>query len=95
LAPFSLTPTFSNTTLVFIALHLESNGSFLLFLEDYKPNQDLELSFDYFKLAFQLMLHLLTNGPSRMVFEHLGDYFHLEDLASGILHLFKLCFHIA
>jgi hypothetical protein len=41
------------------------------------------------------MSHLLVNGPSRMVFEHLRDYFHLEDSVSGFLQLFQLCFHIA
>jgi hypothetical protein len=41
------------------------------------------------------MLHLLTNGPFGMVFEHLRDYFHLEDLASEFPQLFQICFHIA
>jgi hypothetical protein len=41
------------------------------------------------------MSHLLVNGISRMVFEHLRDYFHLEDSMSGFLQLFQLCFHIA
>ncbi len=41
------------------------------FVEDYELNQDLELSFDSFKLTFQHMLNLFANGPSRMVFEHL------------------------
>jgi hypothetical protein len=26
-----------------------------------------------------------------MVFEHLNDYFHLEDFASGFSQLFQLC----
>jgi hypothetical protein len=30
-----------------------------------------------------------------MVFEHLWDYFHLEDLMNGLPQLFQLCFHIA
>jgi hypothetical protein len=38
--------------------YLELNGYFLLFLEDYKLDQDLELSFDSFKLMFQRMSHL-------------------------------------
>jgi len=41
------------------------------------------------------MSHLSTNGLSRMVFEHLWNYFHLEDSTSGLLQLFQLCFHIA
>jgi len=41
------------------------------------------------------MLHLSTNGPLRMVFEHPWDYFHPKDSASGFLLLFQLCFHIA
>jgi len=85
LAPFSLAPTSSDTTLVFIALHLELDGYFLLFLKDYKLDQELKLFFHYFKLAFQCMSHLSINGLSRMVFEHLWDCFHLEDLASGFL----------
>jgi hypothetical protein len=40
------------------------------------------------------MLHLSASGPSRMVFEHLRNNFHLEDLASGFPQLFQLCFHI-
>jgi hypothetical protein len=86
LAPFSFAPTFFDITSIFTTLHLESNGSFLLFFEDYKPNQDLELSFDSFKLA---------NVPFGMVFEHLRDYYHPQDLTSGFLHLFQFCFHIA
>jgi hypothetical protein len=41
------------------------------------------------------MLHLLANGLSRMVFEHLWDSFHFEDSGSGFFQLFQLCFHIA
>jgi hypothetical protein len=72
LAPFSLAPTFSTTTtLAFTILHLKSYGYLLLFLEDYEPNQDLELSIDSFKLTFQRMPHLLASGPFGMVLEHL------------------------
>ncbi len=71
LAPFSPTPMSSNTTSVFTTLHLKSNGYFLLFLEDYELDYDIELSFDSFKLTFQHMPDLLASGPSRMVFEHL------------------------
>ncbi len=41
LAPFFLAPTSSNTTSILTTLHLESNGYFLLFLEDYELDQDL------------------------------------------------------
>jgi hypothetical protein len=58
----------SDTTSVFTALHPESNGYFLLFLEDYELDYNFELSFDSFKLAFQHMPHLLASGPSRMIF---------------------------
>jgi hypothetical protein len=95
LAPFFLVPTSSNTTSTFTALHPELNGYFSLFLEDYEPNQDLELSSIFFKLTFECMLHLLTNGPSRIVFEHFRNYFHRKDSASGFLQLFQLCSHIA
>ncbi len=61
----------------------------------YKSNQGFQLSFDSFKLTFQCMPHLSTSGVSMMVFEHLWDYFHLEDLGSGFHKLFQLCFHIA
>jgi hypothetical protein len=85
LAPFSPTPTFFNTTLVLTTLHLELDGYFSFFFKDYKLDQDLELSFDSFKLVFKHKSHLLTSGHFEMVFEHLQDYFHVEDLASGLL----------
>jgi len=34
------------------------------------------------------MPHLSASGSSGMVFEHLRDCFHLEDLASGFPQLF-------
>jgi hypothetical protein len=95
LAPFFPTPTSSDTTSTLTALHPKSNGYFSLFLENYKPDQDLKFSFDYFKSAFQCMPHLSASGPFKMVFEHLQDYFHLKDLANGFPQLFQLCFHIA
>jgi hypothetical protein len=51
-----------NTTSILVTLHLESNGYFPLFLADYEPNKDLELSFDSFKLTFQCMSHKLASG---------------------------------
>jgi hypothetical protein len=71
LAPFSFAPMSFNTTLTLTTLHCKSNGYFFLFLKDYKLDQDLELSFNSFKLMFQHMSHLLTNGPFGMVFEQL------------------------
>jgi hypothetical protein len=71
LAPFSLALTSFETTLTLTILHFESNGFFLLFLEDYELDQDLKLSFDFFKLAFQCMLHLYINGHYGMVCEHI------------------------
>jgi hypothetical protein len=68
---------------------------FPIFLEDYEPNQDLELSFDSFNLTFQCMSNLSTSGSFGMVFEHLWDFFHPKDFVSGFPHLFQLCFHIA
>jgi hypothetical protein len=67
LTPFSLAPTSSDTTLIFIVLHYESDGFLSLVLEDSKPNQNLELSSYYFKLTFQCMLNLFANGPYWMV----------------------------
>jgi hypothetical protein len=52
LAPFSPTPTFSNTTSTLTALHPKLDGYFPLLFENYELDQDLELSFDYFKLVF-------------------------------------------
>jgi hypothetical protein len=94
LAPFSPTPTSSNTISVLTALHFNSHGYFSFFLEDYEPDQDFKLSFDSFKLAFQRMPHLLVSGFFGMVFEHIRDYFHLEVSTSGFPQLFQLCFHI-
>jgi hypothetical protein len=51
-----------DTTLILTTLHLETYGYFLFFLKDYELDQNFELSFDSFKLAFQRMPHLLTNG---------------------------------
>jgi hypothetical protein len=51
LAPFSHAPMSFNTTSAFTTLHPKSNGYFLFFLEDYKLDQDLELSSDFFKLT--------------------------------------------
>jgi hypothetical protein len=79
LAPFSLAPTSSNTTSTLIALHLELDGYFSFFIENYKLYQDLKISSNSFELAFQHMPHLLASGPSRMVFEHLQDCFHPEN----------------
>jgi hypothetical protein len=51
LAPFSPTPMSSYTTLIFIALHPKIDGYFSFFLENYEPDQNLELSLDSFILA--------------------------------------------
>jgi hypothetical protein len=40
------------------------------------------------------MPDLLASGVFRMVFEHLQDYFHFEDSASGFPQLFQLHSHI-
>ncbi len=95
LTPFFPAPTSSDTTLVPTTLHPKSYGYFLLFLKEHKLDQDLELFFDSFKLAFQCKSHLSANGHFGMVFEHLQKNFHLEDSAIGFLQLFQLCFDIA
>jgi hypothetical protein len=77
------------------ALHLESNGLFPFFWEDYELDQDFELSSNFFKLAFQFMPNPSTSGPFSIVFEHLRDYFHPKDFANGFPLLFQLCSHIA
>jgi hypothetical protein len=91
---FSLAPTSFDTILALIALHLESNGYFSFFLKDYEPNQDLELSYNSFKLAFHCMPHLSTSGPFKMVFKCLRNCFHLKNSTSGFLQLFQLFSHI-
>jgi len=85
LAPFFPTPTSFDTTSTLTTLHPESNGYFSLFLQDYKPDQDLKLFSNSFKLTFQCMPHISVSGPSRMVFEHFWDCFHHENSMSGFL----------
>jgi hypothetical protein len=68
LTPFLFAPMSLDTTSTFSILHHELNGSFALFLKDYKPNEDFELSFDSFKLTFKCMLHFFASGIYRMVF---------------------------
>jgi len=48
--------------------HITPQIKWLFLFKEYKLNQDLELSFDSFKLVFQHMLHLSTNGSYGMVF---------------------------
>jgi hypothetical protein len=64
-----------------LSVHYTPNIKWLLpnFLQKYKPEQDLELSSDSFKLAFQCIPHLLASGPFGMVFKYPQDYFHLKD----------------
>jgi hypothetical protein len=83
LAPFSPTSTSFDTTSAFTTLHFKSNGYFSLFLEDYEQNQNLKFSSESFKLIFQRMPHLSTNGFFGMIFENLQDCFHLEDSMIG------------
>ncbi len=47
-----------------------------------------------FPLLHQCMPHLLTNVPSKMVFEHLQDCFHPKSSKNGFLQLFQFCSHI-
>jgi hypothetical protein len=95
LAPFFLAPASSSTTSVSTALHPKLDGYFPFFFKDYEPNQDLELSFNSFELAFQHMSHLLASGLFKMVFKHLQNYFLLKDSTNEFLQLFQYCFHIA
>jgi len=68
LEPFSPTPMSFDTTLALIALHLNLDGYFPLFLKYYKLNQKFKLFLIFFKLAFQHMPHLLASGFSKMIF---------------------------
>jgi len=63
-------------------------------LEDYEPNKDLELLFDFFNHEFQHMSHLSISNIFRMVFLYFCNYFHLEYFMSGFPLLFQLCSHI-
>jgi hypothetical protein len=83
LAPFSLIYTSSDTTSTLSTLHLESNGYFPLFLENYDQNQDLKLFSDSFKLVFQRMSHLLASDAFEMFLKHLWDCFHHENSTNG------------
>jgi hypothetical protein len=78
LAPFSFAPTSFDITLTFTALHPESNGYFLFFLEDYKQDQDFELSSEFFKMAFQCMLHLSVSGHFGIFFDTFETIFTLK-----------------
>jgi hypothetical protein len=88
LAPFSTTPISFDATLTFTMLHFNSCGYFPLILEAYELDQDLNLSSNSFKQTFQHMPHPSKSGLSRIIFEHLKDCFHLENLMSGFLKLF-------
>jgi hypothetical protein len=66
LAPFLFTPTSFDTTSILMTLHPQM--VFLVFLEDFEPYRDFELSFDSFKLAFQCMPNLSTSGLFRIIF---------------------------
>ncbi len=70
LTPFFFAPMSLDTTSILNILHHELDGLFMLFLKDYKPNQNFELSFDSFKLTFKRMLHLFASGIYRIGFEH-------------------------
>jgi hypothetical protein len=52
LAPFSPAPMSFDTTLTLTTLHPKLDNFFMFFLENYELDQDLEFSFDSFKLAF-------------------------------------------
>jgi hypothetical protein len=41
------------------------------------------------------MPHLLANGHSGTIFEHLRNCFHPKDSMNGFPQLFQLCYHIA
>jgi hypothetical protein len=77
-----------DTTLAFTTLHPKLDGCFLIFFKNYELDQDLEPSFDSFKLAFQRMPHLSKSGHFGMVFEHLRNCFHPKDLVSAFPQLF-------
>jgi hypothetical protein len=56
---------------------------FPFFLENYELDQELEISFDSFKLTFQCMPNLFISGLFGMGFEHFQNSFHPWSLMSG------------
>jgi hypothetical protein len=48
-------------------------------------DSNLELSMDFFRLAFLCTFHLLAKGSFGIVFEHLQKNFNLEDLVNALI----------
>ncbi len=61
LTPFFFAPTWFNTTLALIVLHIESNGFFPFFVKNYESNRNLKFLYDSFKLVFQHISHLFAS----------------------------------
>jgi hypothetical protein len=59
-----------DTTSALFGLHIQLDGFLPLFLKDYKPNQNLKFSSNFFKFAFQHMPQLSVSNPFRMIFEN-------------------------
>jgi hypothetical protein len=75
-----------------LALHPPDIDSMCL---DFQLDSNFKLSVNYFKLSFLHMFHMLTHGPSSMVFKHLQDSFDHEDSRSGFIQLHQSCFLVA
>ncbi len=52
---------------------------------DFLLDKDLELSLDFFRVAFMHLSPISTRGPSSMVFEHLWDVFDLKDSTNNFI----------
>jgi len=94
----SLTPM----SLTHIILHHESNGLFLIFLENYKLDQNLELSFDSFKLTFYCMLNLSASdfffgwfsNTFEIVYTHITLQMDSHNCFTFAIILLKVTFHV-
>jgi hypothetical protein len=75
-------------------LHLELDGFFPVFMENYKLNQGLELSSKSFKLALKYMPHFISKWSFWDVLLTPSNFFLPKDSRYGFLKLLQLCFHI-
>ncbi len=71
------------------------DSSYLYSLLAFQLDIDVELSMDFFRLAFLHMSHLSTKGPLRMAFKHFWNFFDLKDSINGSIQFHQLSFHLA
>jgi hypothetical protein len=64
------------------------------FLDGVSAWHKFGLLFDFFKVAFICMYHLLIGGHYSMVFEHFWNSFDLEDSTNNFSNLFLMCSYV-